>query len=86
MSYALVGLYSALGGIFRRHGGLFRPIVTVIFMVGLLALGLAFGNLAARDSSLLGLMWVHAILPCVVCGWLLFAPPERLFHSRTAQA
>jgi len=86
LSYALVGLFSTLGGVFRRHGGLVRPMVTVIAMVGLLALGLGFGNLAARDSSLLFLMWLQAIVPGVICGWLLLAPPERLFYPRTVQA
>jgi lipopolysaccharide export system permease protein len=87
LSYALVGLYSALGGIFRRHGGVARPLVTVGAMVGLLAFGLAFGTLAARDNSLIFLMWVHAILPGLVCAWLLLVPSIRLFAvqpTRTA--
>jgi lipopolysaccharide export system permease protein len=78
LSYAMVGLVSALGGIFRRHGGLVRPLVTVGIMVGLLALGLAFNTLAARDNTLLGLMWMHAIAPGLICVWLLFAPVLRL--------
>ena len=61
MSYAMVGLLSALGGMFRRHGGMLRPLVTVGVMVLLLALGLAFGALAARDNSLIFLMWLQAI-------------------------
>jgi lipopolysaccharide export system permease protein len=86
MSYALVGLFSALGGIFRRHGGLVRPLVTVGVMVVLLALGLAFGTLAARDSSLLFLMWVHATVPGLVCAWLLLGPPLRPYHTQPAEA
>ena len=78
LSYAMVGLFSALGGIFRRHGGIVRPLVTVGVMVGLLALGLAFHTLAARDNALLGLMWLHATLPGLICVWLLFAPVLRL--------
>jgi lipopolysaccharide export system permease protein len=81
LSYAMVGLFSALGGMFRRHGGVARPLVTVGAMVGLLALGLAFGTLGARDNSLLFLMWVHAIVPGVVCAWLLFGPSIRLFEA-----
>jgi lipopolysaccharide export system permease protein len=80
LSYAMVGLFSALGGMFRRHGGIARPLITVGAMVGLLALGLAFGTLAARDNSLVVLMWVHAALPCIVCAWLLLGPPIRIFH------
>ncbi|HEY1411141.1 MAG TPA: LPS export ABC transporter permease LptF [Rhodopila sp.] len=86
LSYAMVGLFSALGGIFRRHGGVVRPLVTVGVMVGLLAMGLAFGTLAARDSNLLGLMWLHATVPSIVCAWLLFAPNLRLPRLRPVEA
>jgi lipopolysaccharide export system permease protein len=86
LSYALVGLFSALGGVFRRHGGVARPLVTVGFMVLLLALGLAFGSLAARDNSLLFLMWLHAVAPGVVCAWLLLGPPIRVFQTQPAEA
>jgi lipopolysaccharide export system permease protein len=82
LSYAMVALLSALGGIFRRHGGILRPLVTVGVMVGLLALGLAFGTLAARDNSLLILTWLHAIVPGLVCVWLLFAPLLRISAVR----
>lgn len=86
LSYAMVGLFSALGGIFRRHGGMLRPLVTVGFMVGLLATGLAFSTLAARESSLLFLTWLHAIVPGLVCCWLLFGPPIRVFKPRSVEA
>jgi lipopolysaccharide export system permease protein len=82
----LVGLFSSLGGSFRRHGNIVRPLVTVGVMVGLLALGLAFGTLAARNENLLGLMWLHAAVPAVVCAWLLFAPSFRLYQTRRAEA
>ncbi|HVZ08582.1 LPS export ABC transporter permease LptF [Rhodopila sp.] len=86
VSYAMVALWSALGGAFRRHGGWVRPLVTVGIMVGLLALGLAIGTLAARDNRLIFLMWLHAILPAIVCGVLLMGPslvptPRRLRES-----
>ncbi len=82
LSYAMVGLLSALGGIFRRHGGILRPLATVAVMVLLLALGLAFGALAARDNSLVFLMWMHAVVPGVICAWLLLGPSIRPFASR----
>jgi lipopolysaccharide export system permease protein len=85
LSYAMVGLFSALGGMFRRHGGIVRPMVTVGAMVALLAFGLAFGTLAARDNHLLFLMWVHAIAPGVVCAWLLLLPSMRLFSGQPVQ-
>jgi len=86
ISYAMVGLLSALGGIFRRHGGVVRPLVTIVIMVMLLAAGLGFATLAARDSSLLGLMWLHATVPAIVCAWLLFAPTLRLAPVQSAEA
>lgn len=86
LSYAMVGLFSALGGIFRRHGGMLRPLVTVGFMVGLLATGLAFSTLAARESSLLFLTWLHAVVPGLLCCWLLFGPPIHLFQARSLEA
>lgn len=86
ISYAMVGLFSALGGIFRRHGGIVRPLATIGAMVVLLALGLAFGTLAARDSNLIFLMWLQAIVPGVVCGWLLLGPSIRRVHARTVDA
>jgi lipopolysaccharide export system permease protein len=82
MSYAMVGLLSALGGIFRRHGGVLRPLATVGIMVGLLAVGLAVGTLAARDNSLIWLMWVHAIAPGVICAVLLIGPSLTPFTAR----
>ncbi|WP_428487490.1 LPS export ABC transporter permease LptF [Rhodopila sp.] len=82
LSYAMVGLLSTLGGMFRRHGGVLRPLVTVSIMVGLLAVGLAVGTLAARDNNLVILMWLHAVVPGVVCAILLLAPSMRSFGTR----
>ena len=55
-------------------------------MVALLALGLAVGNLAAGDNSVLFLMWLHATVPAVVCGWLLMGPRLWLVRSQPAEA
>jgi lipopolysaccharide export system permease protein len=73
-SYALVALLSVLTGAFRRYGGVLRPLAAIGAVVGLLAIGLAVGNIAVRNTALMPLIWVHAILPGVVCGWLLFGP------------
>ena len=79
-SFGMVALYSSLAGAFRRHGGVIRPLVSVLTVVGLLALGLAVGNLAARDNGLLPLVWLHAAGPGVICAWLLYGP--RLLPAR----
>jgi lipopolysaccharide export system permease protein len=74
LSYTLIALYSVVSGAFRRHGGFVRPAVAVAAVVGLLALGLAIGNLAARNNVWIPLTYVHAIAPALVCMWLMFGP------------
>ena len=86
LSYALVALISVLSGTFRRHGSFVRPIVAVAAVVMLLAVGLAVGNLAARDNALLPLLWLHAIVPGLVCGWLLFGPKLMLPRRHAIEA
>jgi lipopolysaccharide export system permease protein len=77
VSFAMVALVSVLTGTFHRHGSVIRPLAAVGAVVGLLALGLAVGNLAARDNLLLPLVWVHAAAPGVICAWIMFAPKLR---------
>lgn len=89
LSFAMVALISVLSGTFRRHGGFTRPMVAVGVVVGLLALGLAINNLAARDNDLIPLMWLHALLPGLICIWLLVVPDwlsSRQRPSRSARA
>lgn len=86
LSFCMIALVAALMGTFRRHGGLLRPLAAVLIVVGLLALGLAAGNLATREPGLVPLIWVHALLPGLLASWLLFGPqlgliPRRL-HAR----
>jgi lipopolysaccharide export system permease protein len=83
LSYAMVGLFSALGGQFRRHGNVLRPLVTIGSMVALLAIGLAVGTVAARDNRMIFLLYVHALLPGLVCLWLLLLPSLRSRSQRT---
>jgi lipopolysaccharide export system permease protein len=73
-SFAMVALVSVLTGAFRRHGGIIRPFIAIMTVVGLLALGLVIANLAARTPVLIPLIWVHALAPGLVCAWVLFGP------------
>ncbi len=66
LSYMMVALCAVLTGAFRRHGGLLRPLASVGAMVGLVALQLVVGDMAARNNALLGLIWAQAVLPGVV--------------------
>ena len=73
-SFAMVALLSVLTGTFRRHGNVLRPLIAVLSVVALLALGLSVANLAARQVALIPLIWLHAVLPGLVCAWVLFSP------------
>ncbi len=84
VSFSLVALLSVLTGAFRRHGGFMRPLIAIAGIVALLAVGLAIGNLAARDNRLMPLVWVHAVLPGLVCFWLLIGP--QLLSARTVRS
>ncbi|WP_431281725.1 LPS export ABC transporter permease LptF [Humitalea sp. 24SJ18S-53] len=75
LSFAMVGLAAALGGAFRRHGGGATIAIGVISVVTLLAIGLAIGNLAARDNLWIPLIWLHAIGPGVIAGWVISGAP-----------
>lgn len=77
LSYALVALVAVLSGQFQRHGNLLRPLASVGIVVGLLASGLAAGNLAARSNALIWVIWVQAVLPGLVAAWMLFGPELR---------
>jgi lipopolysaccharide export system permease protein len=81
LSFAMLALVSVLTGTFRRHGNVLRPLAAVLGVVALLAAGLAIGNLAARDSALLPLIWLQAVAPGAACAVVLFAP--QLLRSRT---
>ena len=72
ISYALIALFAVLSGTFRRHGSFVRPLVAVAAMVALLAFGLAMDNLAARNNAMLPMMWVQALAPGMICGWVMF--------------
>ena len=76
-SFAMVALLSVLTGAFQRHGTVLRPLMAVLGVVALLALGLIIANLAAKTPVLIPLIWLHALLPAAVCGGVLLGPPLR---------
>lgn len=77
LSFAMIALAAMLRGDFRRHGGILRPLVAIGAVVVLLAAGLAIANLAARDNTLVPLIWLQAIGPGIACAWLLFGDERR---------
>jgi lipopolysaccharide export system permease protein len=80
LSFTLVALLAVLGGMFRRHGGLLRPFLGIMAVVGLVAAGLALDSLAVRMNELIPVLWLRAVLPAAICGLALFAP--ALFDGR----
>ena len=74
-SFALVGLAAALATGFRRHGGGLAATTAIGAVVALLALGLAVGNLAARDNRFIPLIWLHALGPGLAAAWVLSGAP-----------
>jgi lipopolysaccharide export system permease protein len=81
LSFTLIALFAILGGRFRRHGGVLRPIGAVVSVTLLVALDLGVNNFAARDLALLPLIWTVIIAPGLVAAALLFAP-RRLAPAR----
>lgn len=72
LSYTLIGLAATLTGMFRRHGGLMRPIGAVVTVTLLVALSLGVNNVAARHLDLLPLIWVTVLLPGMLAAAVLF--------------
>jgi lipopolysaccharide export system permease protein len=86
ISYSFIALFSVLSGTFRRHGSFVRPLAAIAAMVVLLAFGLAMENLAARDNALLPMIWLHAVAPGLICGWLLLGPQWLQSHRHPVEA
>lgn len=76
-SFAMVGLFAVLSGAFSRHSNIKRPLVAVLSVVGLLAITLLLQNLAGRNMRLIPLIPLVAIMPGVICSYLLFAPEVK---------
>ena len=53
-------------------------------VVGLLATGLAVDTLAARDNTLIPLIWIQAILPGLIALWPLVATVRNPLARRAA--
>lgn len=81
-SFAMVGLFAVLRGVFSRHGNIKRPLAAVLSVVGLLAINLLLQNLASRNMALIPLIPLVALLPGLICAAILFVPELRQ-HSRT---
>ena len=84
LSYACIALFAVLAGRFTRHGGFVRPLAAVASVVVLVAVQLAVQNFSVRDNAFIPLIWLQAVLPGVVCGWLLLGPALFVAGPRPA--
>ncbi|QDH16415.1 LPS export ABC transporter permease LptF [Swingsia samuiensis] len=73
ISFAMIGLIAVLRGAFSRHGNITRPMTAILTVVGLQALSLMLQNLAGRNLALVPLIWIEAVLPGIICLFLLFS-------------
>jgi len=78
VSFTLIALFATLRGMFRRHGGLLRPVAAVITVTLLVALSLGVNNSAVRHLSLIPLIWATMIAPGLIAAFLLFYRPGPL--------
>jgi lipopolysaccharide export system permease protein len=74
IGFTLIGLLATLGGAFRRHGGLLRPLLAVTTVTLLVALELGVNNFVTKHLDLLPLIWVTTVLPGLLAALLLFFP------------
>lgn len=73
-SYAMVGLLAILRGAFSRHGNIKRPLAAIMTVVALLALNLVTQNFASRNTALIPLIPIFALVPGLICAAILFKP------------
>lgn len=85
-SFAMIALVGVLQGAFSRHGSVKRPLTTVLIIVSLLALSLVLQNLASRNTYLIPLIWIEAILPAFICAYILFGEEIKLEWQRPHDA
>ncbi|MDW8445416.1 MAG: hypothetical protein RML45_15000 [Acetobacteraceae bacterium] len=84
VSLVLVALAFLLGGDFSRLGKTRRLLAAVLVGAGLIASGVALGNLAARHLALLPMIWLHALLPGLVALLWLVMPWQGRRPAETA--
>ena len=77
LAFVFVGLAALLSGEFNRRGQL-RRILLAILCVGLLeALALTFHDLSSQSPGVIPLMYVSALLPVLICLYILLMRPAR---------
>ncbi len=74
VTFALVAAACLLAGYFNRRGQLDRIAIGVVLMVAIQAMALGISDLAARNLSLMPLIYLGPILPAIAGAWPLLRP------------
>jgi lipopolysaccharide export system permease protein len=86
ISFALIPLGALLHGEFNRRGQLRRVLLAVLFAFCFETLDLGLRNLATRFPSGIALLYLNAILPALIVGFILFNDRIRMIgQARPAQ-
>lgn len=80
--FALLGCTGLLVGNFNRRGQSRIISVSIISMVLIQALDLAFGNMAAKKLNLLPLLYANLFIPMAICFYLLRFYRRGMFGRR----
>ncbi len=74
LAFSLIALASLITGSFSRRMQTQRILASIVLMVGLQAAALGLENVAAKNVSLIPLMYLHAILPAILAFWFMVSP------------
>lgn len=77
LGFTVIALACLLSGTFNRRGHAGRVLLAVGLMVAAEAAGLVIANLAIRSGAFMPLLYINALLPLVVGGYVLLGPPAR---------
>ena len=80
--FVVVALSRLVMWVFSCRSQSKRIAVAVLILIGLVASSYALENTAAKRLGLIPLLYIHAILPILICSILLLNPcaMRRLFH------
>ncbi len=83
LSFTMIALAALLSGTFSRRGQTGRVLAAIGLMVLVQAGGLGAANLVAKNSALVPLLYLNAIVPIIASAYVLLGPPaSRLSPPR----
>ena len=74
--FCLVGLTCLLSGSFSRRTQTHRTVLAVLIVVALQAMSMGLENISARNTALMPLLYVNALIPIVLAYIIMILPPR----------